>query len=122
MVFTIDATAIAAALGVLAGAATAGGIIWARVIRPAQRFMGWLAEFRDDWVGVPDRPGVPGRPGMMVRVASIEEQFRPNGGNSMRDRVDTIESRQIAHDQLHATATMAVALSNGSDGREREPA
>ncbi len=109
MQITIDTTAVTAALGAVAGAGAAASIIWARVIKPARAALDWIAEFREDWAGVADRPGVPGRPGMMVRMAAIEREFSPNGGKSMRDRVDAIENRQINIENAHAAATVAVA-------------
>jgi hypothetical protein len=106
---TIDTTAVTAVLGAIAGACTAATVIWVRVIKPAGKMLGWMTEFREDWTGVADRPGVPGRPGMMVRMAAIEGEFRSNGGGSMRDRVNMIESRQMAHESAHAAASVAVA-------------
>ena len=114
MQITIDTTAITAALGALAGAATAASVIWVRVIKPARVALAWIGEFREDWAGVAQRPGVPGRDGMMVRMAAIENQFVPNGGNSMRDRVDMIERRQITHENAHTAATVAVAATLGA--------
>lgn len=113
MQVTIDAGAIWGGLGALAGAITTWSVIWIWIVRPARKVLIWLTEFREDWAGVPDRPGVKGRPGMMVRMAMIEAEFSPNGGNSMRDRVDLIERRQAEHDRAHAAASVAVATTLG---------
>lgn len=69
---------------------TAMGWGWRKVGRP-------LAEFLADWRGEPPRPGYPGRPGvperlerLEVRVANVEAELSPNGGRSVRDRVEAL--------------------------------
>ncbi|WP_345486046.1 hypothetical protein, partial [Planotetraspora phitsanulokensis] len=76
---------------VLAGAGAASGLagglggLYVLIVKPGKRIRqaaDTIADFRDDWVGVEERPGVPGRPGVMVRLASIEEQLHANHGTS----------------------------------------
>lgn len=133
MVVTINIGAILGALGALAGGIGAASVIWLKFLRPASRplreLLAWLAVFREDWEGTPSRPGVPGRDGMMVRMSTIEGEFKPNGGGSLRDRVDMIERRQMAHESAHSAATAAVAtqlaVAEGGDrsnGGERQAA
>lgn len=57
-------------------------------------------EFLEDWRGEDARPGHLRRPGvperlgnMEARIASVESQVKPNGGSSLRDTVDRIESK-----------------------------
>ena len=133
MQVTIDIGAILAALGAIAGGITTVSIIWLKFLRPATRpmreLLAWLTAFREDWEGTADRPGVKGRPGMMVRMAALEAEFTPNGGNSMRDRVNMIERRQVAHENAHTAATVAVAtqlavteVAGSGNGGERQAA
>ena len=123
MVVTINIGTILAALGAAAGAIGAASVIWLKFVRPVSRpareLFAWLAVFREDWDGVPDRPGVPGRPGMMVRMSTLEGEFKPNGGDSMRDRINQIERRQLAHEGAHSVATQ---VELGNHGGERQAA
>lgn len=48
----------------------------------------------EDWKGEEARPGVQRRPGVMERLSDIEHQLKPNGGGSIRDRIDRV-SRQL---------------------------
>ena len=113
MVVTINIATILAALGAAAGGIAAASVIWLKFVRPVSRpareLFAWLAVFREDWDGVPDRPGVPGRPGMMVRMATLESEFKPNGGDSLRDQVNLIQRRQAAIE------SMAMASPNGGE-------
>lgn len=129
MQVTIDVGAILAALGAIAGGITAVSIIWLKFLRPATRpareLLSWLETFREDWDGTADRPGVPGRPGMMVRMSALEREFQPNHGNSLRDRVNAIERRQLSHESAHSAATVAVtaalAVADGGNGGGAAP-
>ncbi len=51
----------------------------------------FFQDFRDDWLGVPDRPGVPGRPGAMAtlhehgkQIEEIKAQVTPNHGSQLK--------------------------------------
>lgn len=64
-----------------------------------QAFFKWNL-FVSDWFGEPERPGHPARPALTERVAKLEEQvveireeFKNNGGSSMRDAIDRIERK-----------------------------
>lgn len=77
-------------VAMLAAAGTAAGWVWRRAMRP-------LLNMARDWQGSPPRPGVPARPGVMVRLeqhddalAAIMAELSPNGGKSVRDRVEKI--------------------------------
>jgi hypothetical protein len=76
-----------------------GAVLW-RVARRLRELARRVEDFIDDWVGVPGRPGVEQRPGVMERLDRIERtvgivahEVRPNGGSSMRDAVDRVDSR-----------------------------
>lgn len=93
--------AIALMLTVMFGLARLGRWLWITGRR--------LARLIDDLTGEPERPGLPGsaRPGVLARmylfeqrltqldtltekVDAIEREMRPNGGGSMRDKIDVI--------------------------------
>lgn len=82
----VDPLVLATMLTVLGGAA------W-RAWRPARRAWRSLTRMLEDWHGSPERPGVPRRAGVMERLEALEE-LRPNGGSSVRDRVERI-ARQV---------------------------
>jgi hypothetical protein len=86
----------AAAITAVAGV---GAVLW-RATRPLRALGRRVEDFIDDWTGVPGRPGVEQRPGVMERLDRIERtvgivahEVRPNGGSSMRDAVDRVDSR-----------------------------
>lgn len=64
-----------------------------------QAFFKWNL-FVSDWFGEPERPGSPARPALTERVATLEtqvkeirEEFKNNGGSSLRDAIDRIERK-----------------------------
>lgn len=78
--------------------AIAGAILYIRkLVRPTWRA---FSNFLEDWNGEPERPGVAGRPGVMERLEKLERlsldvhhEVKPNGGNSMNDKVTRIDKR-----------------------------
>lgn len=89
-------TAVTAAL-----AAVGKAVRW--VIRTARK----LGRLADELLGVPAEGGKPAQPGLLSRLARVEatqqkilttlqeitttvEELRPNGGSSMRDKVDAL--------------------------------
>lgn len=97
---------IAAMLGLAAGLGRAAVWVWA-ILRKVGRMT-------DDLTGEPARPGFPATPGVLERLTGIESglllltprldameerlgqleaQMRPNGGATLRDAVDRIDSR-----------------------------
>src|SRR5690606_41797010 len=83
----IAAGASAAAVAV---SLTLAGEAWRKVGLPLRHFLA-------DWAGEQPRPGYPGRPGvperlerLEVRVANVEAELSPNGGRSVRDRVEAL--------------------------------
>ncbi len=110
--------AIALMLTVMFGLARLGRWLWITGRR--------LARLIDDLTGEPERPGMPGsaRPGALARmylleqrlqqldtltekVDAIEREMRPNGGNSMRDRIDVIAASVPAGPTPDGTEAMA---------------
>ena len=51
-----------------------------------------LDKFLEDWQGTPARPGRSSVPGVMDRLNKIDGQLTHNGGSSIKDTVDRIES------------------------------
>jgi hypothetical protein len=79
-------------VGSAVGAVTVVLTAWRVVIKPIAGAVRRVVHFLDDWFGEPARPGQEARPGIPDRIAAIEHQLRPNGGKTLRDRVDVIES------------------------------
>lgn len=90
MQITIDTEAIAAAGGAVAGVVGTLSLAWLKVVKPVRAWMEEWRQFREDWNGELARPGVDGREGVMVRLAAIEGELKPNGGGSMRDAVNRL--------------------------------
>ena len=98
---------------VLGVAATAIGLtkpVWMQMFHAFQR----LQQFFDDWFGEPARPGQALRPGAMARLAELEN----NGGSSIKDTVDRIETKLAAvSDQAdHAVLAASQAVQEAKDG------
>lgn len=76
-------------LGALAVALTALGLLMRAVYRAWKK----VDAFLEDWNGEPARPGRAARPSMPARMAAVEKQVTPNGGNtpSLADRVVRLE-------------------------------
>lgn len=72
-----------------------GAAVW-RVGRYALRGMRRIGHAIDDLIGEPARPGHPRKPGILERVTSIEHQFQPNDGKTLRDAVDRTEAKADA--------------------------
>lgn len=61
-----------------------------------KRIRNWITtweQFMADWAGEPARPGRDAVPGVMERLNRIDGELRNNGGSSIKDAVDRIESR-----------------------------
>ena len=86
----MDLNGLLAWAGGFTAVSAAFGVVW-RGLRGVRRLCCSLEEFLDDWRGTPSRDGVPGHPGVMARLACIEKELRPNGGESLRDAVNRIE-------------------------------
>lgn len=86
--------------------AVAALVMLSKKIKP---FIDGLRNFLDDWAGTEARPGVSKRPGVMERLGNIEQrldtadikltetnkQLKPNGGNSVADKVTQIREAII---------------------------
>jgi hypothetical protein len=76
-----------------------------RVIgKPVARVWFKIERFLDTWNGEPARDGLASRPGLVDRVIAIERQVTNNGGKSLKDAVDRIET---ASEKAAAMATAA---------------
>lgn len=78
------------------------------VVRKVRPIVKQLTNFLEDWFGEPERPGVAARPGILLRLVKIERELKPNGGSSMRDAVDRVETAGKATSQRlddHITAS-----------------
>lgn len=89
MTITAITGTITASLAIVTAAAVA--VTWTR-----RRWL-QVESFLTDWAGTPERPGVPAQPGILARLHSIENrvdaierEMKPNGGESVYDKVDRI--------------------------------
>jgi hypothetical protein len=107
MEITVDASVLAAGLGALGGVITTASLAWTKVVKPLRTTMERFRLFAEDWSGEPGRPGVAERPGMMVRMAAVEAEFKPNHGGSMRDSLNRLEASMASHLASHAVVLAA---------------
>lgn len=98
---TSSLTTTATAVGVVAGAGLAVTTLIVTVGRPLRRLGRWLDEFREDWYGQPARPGRAAIPGIPERLARIEGELRSNGGSTLRDAINRLETRFEDHLRTH---------------------
>lgn len=86
-----------------AGAAVVGtGFALGRFIgRPLRKLVRANDEFREDWYGQSARPGRDPQPGVMERLGGIERELRTNGGGTLRDAVNRLETRFDDHLRTH---------------------
>jgi hypothetical protein len=52
----------------------------------------WLEKFRRDWEGEEAEPGRDRTPGVMERLNRLDGELQNNGGSSLKDAVDRIET------------------------------
>ena len=102
--------------GIILGlTATAVGLtkpIWSQVWRAFQR----TQQFLDDWFGEPARDGMKERPGAMARLAQLEN----NGGSSIKDTVERIETKLagVSEQANHAVIAAGLAVNEAKVGRK----
>jgi hypothetical protein len=79
------------------GIVLTGWFLIVRFVKPMfKRVNFWMTtweRFMIDWAGEEARPGRDAVPGVMERLNEIDGQLRNNGGSSLKDAVDRIESR-----------------------------
>jgi len=74
--------------------------VWQKMIRPCWKR---VDNFLRDWNGEDPRPGFPGRPSIPERIALLEAQVTPNGGNSNKlgDQVLQLKTIVLKHLEEH---------------------
>lgn len=97
----MDVTTVATVGGGVVVMLTGIGAAARYVGRPMRRLLRQNDEFREDWYGEPARAGVDPRPGVMERLKGIENELRPNGGSTLRDAINRVESRLEDHLRSH---------------------
>lgn len=84
---------IFAALGTILGAV----LLFAKVIYPmwkrVSKWMNTWEDFMDDWFGSEPRPGRSRTKGVMERLNEIDGELKNNGGSSIKDAVDRIDTQ-----------------------------
>ena len=102
-----DAGAI---LGVIATALAVAGAIWAmlggkRHLAERRANREFQRQFREDWIGVPERPGVPGRPGVMATLLEFRGDWQGLSDRIRRAETDLLRMRSeltILHNRMAA--------------------
>jgi len=71
-------------------------VLVGRVVYPPLKtikiFFNWLDKFRRDWEGEEAEPGRDRIPGVMERLNRLDGELSNNGGSSLKDAVDRIET------------------------------
>jgi hypothetical protein len=71
-------------------------VLVGRVVYPPLKtikiFFNWLDKFRRDWEGEESEPGRDRIPGVMERLNRLDGELSNNGGTSLKDAVDRIET------------------------------
>jgi hypothetical protein len=92
-----------AGVGVVLGVIVTAITLAVMVGKPLRRLARQNDEFREDWYGVSARPGRDAVPGVPERLRRIEQEFRTNGGSTLRDAVGRLETRLEDHIRSHNT-------------------
>ena len=80
-------------IGAVAGAIAAVAAVLVVPIRTTKSFLTWLDKFRRDWEGEEAEPGRDRVPGVMERLNRLDGELSNNGGSSLKDAVQRIESK-----------------------------
>ena len=86
------AVTIASSVLVILTACFAVSRIVSPVIKRIREVVQSLDKFIEDWQGTPARAGRSSVPGVMDRLNNIDGQLTHNGGSSIKDAVDRIDS------------------------------
>ncbi len=85
----------------VAASLTALGIILMAVKKTAL-FTRRVVHLIDVVVGSPGVDGLPDTPGISARLSAIEAELRPNGGGSLKDQINRLETWTTGHSIVHA--------------------
>lgn len=80
-------------IGAIAGAIAAVAALLVVPTRAIRSFITWLDKFRRDWEGELAEPGRDRVPGVMERLNKLDGELSNNGGSSLKDAVQRIESK-----------------------------
>jgi hypothetical protein len=90
---------IFAAIGTVLGAAVLFGKIILPFFKRISKWMHTWEDFMEDWFGEETRAGRSRTKGVMERLNEIDGELKNNGGSSLKDAVDRIESGMIKIDK-----------------------
>ena len=68
-------------------------------IKRISKWMKTWEHFMEDWFGEDERDGRSATPGVMARLNAIDGELKKNGGSSIKDSVDRIETNIIKIDK-----------------------
>ena len=84
---------IFAALGTVLGTVLLFGKVIIPFFRRISKWMNTWEDFMDDWFGTEPRPGRSHTRGVMERLNEIDGELKNNGGSSIKDAVDRIDTQ-----------------------------
>lgn len=85
----------------IAAAVTAAGAIIIAIKKTAS-FIRRVVHLLDEVLGRPAMNGLEATPSLSQRVASVENELKPNGGGTMKDQLNRLEAWTTAHSLAHA--------------------
>lgn len=91
MTWLLSTSAVLVALGVIIAA-----------VRKTALFLRRTVHVVDIIVGKEGIGGEPGTLGLSARLAAIEYELKPNGGNSLADKINRLEVWTTGHSLVHA--------------------
>lgn len=85
----------------LSGVLVATGIVWA-ALRKLGLFARRVVHVVDEIIGKEGFGGQLATLGLSARLAAIEYELKPNGGNSLADKINRLEVWTTGHSLVHA--------------------
>ena len=68
------------------------GRVFSPIVKRTKDISDWLEKFRRDWEGEEAEPGRGRTPGVMERLNRLDGELSHNGGSSLKDAVQRIET------------------------------
>jgi len=82
-------------IGVVAGALISLGFLFNPFYKKVKRWAYWMERFMRDWEGEKATPGRAAVHGVMERLNKLDGELSNNGGNTTKDKVDSLYENQV---------------------------